>query len=263
MKIAACIKYSLDVSEVKVDASTKQIRLAGVPKKLGNIDRNVLETAATLKETYGGTVHLFTFGPPEAKNILKEALGVNADDATLILEPSGEALDPGATVAVLAAALKKLGSFDVIVCGEASDDGFTYQVGPRLAETLGMPQITYARKITIENGSILAERDWGEGAELVKAPLPVLLTVTEETNTPRRPTLMDLVKAKKKPLVEWQLEKDLGISPQTLQDASGLQLLATEGIVVERKQILLKDKPTADLASELVDLLVQENLLEG
>ena len=76
MKIVACIKYSLDVSEVKVDPATKELRLAGVPKKVGNIDKNVLEAAASLKESYGGTVHALTFGPAKAKESFREALAM-------------------------------------------------------------------------------------------------------------------------------------------------------------------------------------------
>ena len=87
MKIVACIKYSLDVSEVKVDSATKELRLAGVPKKVGNIDKNVLETAVSLKESYGGTVHALTFGPAKAKESFREALAMGLEDVTLIEDP--------------------------------------------------------------------------------------------------------------------------------------------------------------------------------
>jgi electron transfer flavoprotein beta subunit len=261
MKIVACIKYSLDVSEVKVDAATRQLRLTGTPRKLGNIDKNVLETAASLKEAHGGTVHVVTFGPPEARNALKEALGMNADDATLVVEPEHANLDTGATAEVLVAFMERMGGCDLVVCGEASDDGFTFQVGPRVAERLGIPQVTYARKVAIEHGYVVAERDRGDAVEVVRAPLPALLTVTEETNTPRRPTLMDLLKARKKPLLEWSLDH-LGLSRQGLENASMLQLLSTEGIVVERRQVALKDRPATELANEVVDRLLQDEVLE-
>lgn len=263
MKIVACVKYSRDVSEVKVDASSKQLRLSGVPRKLGNIDKNVLEAAATLRETYGGTVHTITFGPPQAKDALTEALAMGADEATLVLDPFDGELDAGATVEVLVSALHKLGGFDLVMCGEASDDGFTYQIGPFLAEKLGWPQVTYVRSVAVEYGFVLAERDLGETTERVKAPLPALITVSGESNKPRLPTLVDLLRAKRKPVTEWHLETDLRLSAQTLWDASRLQLLDTKGIVVERKQVLLKGKPAADLANALVELLLQENVLEG
>lgn len=264
VKIAACVKYSLDVAEIRVDVPSKQLRLAGVPRKLGNIDKNVLETAVALKEAHGGSVHAVSFGPPESKDaLLRDALAMGADEATVIIDPFDGALDPSATAAVLASALTRLGGFDIVVCGEASDDDSTYQVGPRLAESLGWPQVTYVRGVAVEGVSLVAERDVGVYSERVRAPLPVLITVTEETNTPRRPTLMDVLKAKKKPLAVWQLEADLGISPASLQEASPLQFLRSEAVLVSRKQVLLEDRPVSDLASELVERLVQEGVLEG
>jgi electron transfer flavoprotein alpha/beta subunit len=263
MKIAACIKYSMDVSEIKVDPTTKALRIAGVPKQLGNINRNVLEMASLLKGKYGGTVHLISFGPPDTKNALKEALGTNADDAILVLEPEGVELDPAATACVLAAALRKLGGFDLVICGEASDDGFTYQVGPRLAERMGWPQLGAVRTLTVQDGCVTAERDGGDNIEVVKAPLPALVTVTEETNVPRKPTLSELVKGKKKSLVEWQLGKDLELKVQAVFDASATELIGSEGITIDRKRALLKDKPAADLAMELVTRLVQDRILES
>lgn len=262
MKIAACVKYSLDVSEVKVDPSSKQLHLSGVPRKLGNIDKNVLEAAATLSETYGGTVHIVSFGPPQAKDALTEALAMGAHEATLVLDPFDGELDAGATVEVLVTALQKLGGFDIIICGEASDDGFTYQIGPFLAEKLGWPQVTYVRSVAVEHGFVLAERDLGESTERVKAPLPALITVTEESNIPRLPTLVDFLKARRKSITEWHLETDLRLSAQTLWDASHLQLLDTKGIVVERKEVVLDGKPAGDLVNALVELLLQENVLE-
>lgn len=264
VKIASCVKYSLDVAEIRVDVPSKQLRLAGVPRKLGNIDKNVLETAVALKEAHGGSVHAVSFGPPEAKDaLLREALAMGADEATVVIDPFDGALDPSATAAVLASALTRLGGFDIVVCGEASDDDSTYQVGPRLAESLGWPQVTYVRDVSVEGVSLVAERDVGVYSERVRARLPVLITVTEETNTPRRPTLMDVLKAKKKPLAVWQLEADLGISPASLQEASPLQFLRSEAVLVSRKQVLLCDRSVSDLASELVERLVQEGVLEG
>lgn len=263
MRIAACVKYSLDVAEIRVDIPSRQLRLIGVPRKLGNIDKNALETAVALKEAHGGSVHAVSFGPPESKDaLLREALAMGADEATVIVDPFDGALDPSVTAAVLASALTRMGGFDIVVCGEASDDDSTYQVGPRLAESLGWPQVTFVRSITVDGVFLEAERDVGVYSERVRVPLPVLVTVTEETNTPRRPTLMDVLKAKKKPLALWQLEADMGISPASLQEASPLQFIRSEAVLVNRKQVLLRDRPPSDLADELVERLVQEGILE-
>jgi len=263
MKIVACIKYSLDVSEIKVNPETEELNLAGVPKKVGNIDKNVLETAVSLAEAYGGTVHAVTFGPAASKESYREALAMGLEEVVLVEDPLDGQGDPAVTAAVLAAAIEKIGGVDIVVCGEVSDDGFTYQVPPRLAERLDLPQVSFARQISVEDGKVIVERELEDGSQTVSAPLPVLISVTEETNTPRRPTLMDAMKAKKKPVHLWQVEEDLGLSKDALVQQIGFEKIAAKGIVVHRKQRMLKGDDMSALAGQLVDLLIQENILKG
>jgi electron transfer flavoprotein beta subunit len=263
MKIVACIKYSLDVSEIKVDPETEALSLAGVPKKVGNIDKNVLEAAVSLAEAYEGTVHAVTFGPAASKDSYKEALAMGLEDVILIEDPLDGEGSPAVTAAVLAAAVEKIGDVDLIICGEVSDDGFTYQVPPRLAERLGLPQVSFARQITVENGKVIVERELEDGSQIVSAPMPALISITEETNTPRRPTLMEAMQAKKKPVHLWQVEEELGLSKRELAQKVGLERIETKGLVVHRKQIGLKGDDMTALAGQLVDLLVEENILEG
>ena len=261
MKIVACIKYSLDVSEVQVDPATKELRLAGVPKKVGNIDKNVLEAAVSLQESYGGTVHALTFGPAKAKESFRESLAMGLEDVTLIEDPFDGEGGPPVTAVVLAEAIQKLGDVDLIICGEVSDDGFTYQVPPRLAERLKLPQISYARQIGIEAGQAVVERELDNSAQKVQAKLPVVISVTEETNTPRRPTLMEALKAKKKPVHVWQVDTDLGLSREDLAQKITVEKVGTEGVVIHRKQELLKDGSPAELANQLLDWLLKENVI--
>ena len=263
MKIAVCIKYSLDVSEIKVDADTQELRMAGVPRKVGNIDQNVLEAAVKLSEDYGGTVHAITFGPGAAKESFRGALAMGVEDVTLIEDFLDGQGGPAVTAAVLAAALEKMEGVDIVLCGEVSDDGFTYQVPPRLAERLGLAQVSFAREITVENQKVIVRRELEDGSQTVEAAFPVLISVTEETNTPRRPTLMEAMNAKKKPVHLWQVDEDLGLSRETLARRAGLEKLETKGVVVNRKQEMLKGKDMEELANQLVDLLIQENVLEG
>ncbi|NOZ72291.1 MAG: electron transfer flavoprotein subunit beta/FixA family protein [Chloroflexi bacterium] len=261
MKIVACIKYSLDTSEIKVNPTSKQLLLEDVPKHVGNIDKNILETAVSLKEQYGGTAHAITFGPASAQNSFREAMAFGLEDVTLIEDPFDGAGGPALTAKVLAEAINKMGDVDLIVCGEVSDDGFTYQVPPRLAERLGLPLLSFVRKIDIEEGQIVADRDLGESAQTVKAPLPVVISVTEETNTPRRPTLMDALKAKKKPVHLWQIDSDLGLSKDELAQQILLEQVGLQGVVIDRKQVLLKGDSPADVANQLIDRLIEENIL--
>jgi len=263
MKIVACIKYSLDVSEIKVDPETEALSLAGVPKKVGNIDKNILEAAVSLAEAYDGTVHALTFGPAASKDSYREALAMGLEDVTLIEDQLDGSGGPVITAKVLAAAIEKIGDVDLVVCGEVSDDGFTYQVPPRLAERLGLPQVSFARQITVDDGKVIVERELEDGSQTVSAPLPTLISITEETNTPRRPTLMEAMQAKKKPVHLWQVDADLGLSKDDLAQNIGLEKVDTKGIVVHRKQQTLKGDDMAALADQLVDLLIEENILEG
>jgi electron transfer flavoprotein beta subunit len=263
VKIVACIKYSLDVSEVKVDSDTKELRMAGVPYKVGNIDKNILETAVQLQEKYGGTVHGISVGPTKAQESFREALAMGLEDVMLIENPVDGEVAPAVTAAILAEAIKKLGEVDIVVCGEVSDDGFTYQVPPRLAEALDMPQVSFVRTVAVEDGKVVADRDLEDSVQTVSAPLPALISVTEETNTPRRPTLLEAMKAKKKPVHILNVEADLGLSVDELLQKAALEKIEAQGVVVHRKQQVIHGDDLVALSNELVDLLLAEHVIEG
>lgn len=262
MKIVACIKYSLDVSEVKVDPATKQLRLTGVPLRVGNIDRNVLEAAVNLAEKYGGTVHGLTLAPATARESFREAIAMGLEDLTIVDSASLPATDPAVTAAVLAAAIEKIGDVSLVICGETSDDGVSYQVPPRLAERLRRPLLGYARNIEFSDGLLRADRDLDTGMQRVQTPLPAVMTVTQETNTPRRPTLMDAVKAKKKPVNIWQPATDLDLTNGSIEARVSVHRIDQAGIVVQRKQKMLADGDMTTVANQLIDALVAEQLVK-
>lgn len=262
MKIVACIKYSLDVSEVKVNAETKELQLDTVPRKVGNIDQHVLEAAVSLQETHGGSVHALTFAPAVDKERFREALAMGVDDVILVESPFDDKVAPDVTAHVLAAAIEKIGDVDLVLCGEVSDDGFTYQVPPRLAERLGLPLVAYARSLALEDGRITADRDLDDRSQTVTASLPAVVSVVEELNTPRRPTLLQALKAKQKPVHRWQLAQDLSLAPEDLVAQKYLERISRTGVVVHRKRQMLNGDDMATLAQQLVDYLEEEGLLE-
>jgi len=263
VKIIACVKYSLDVSEMRVDPSSKKIGLDGVPKRLGEIDKVVLEEAARLKEENDGSLFLLTYGPDNTKDGLKEAMAMAVDEAVVVVNPFEDTLSTRSTVEVLAKAIEKIGDVDVIVCGETSDDGYSFQVGPMLAERLNMPQVTYAKNLKIDADHLIADRDLEECMETVKASLPAVVTVTELSNEPRRPTMLDALKAKKKKIDLWQTEADLGISNAQLEELSPLRATDIEGIEVKRKQVLINGKNAGEAIKELMNYLAEENVMGG
>lgn len=262
MKILALIKYSLDVAEIKVDPATKALRLAGVPEKIGNIDKNVVEAAVKLKESAGGTVLALTLGPAAAKDAFKDVLAMGVDEAYLIEDPLNGGAEPLAAVQMLEAAVRKLGPFDLILTGFASDDGYTYQVGPRLAERLGLPLVSYVRKLGVEGETLTADRELDEWVETVQAPLPALVSVAEEAFPPRRTTLMDAIKAKKKPVHIWSAEADLGLASADLEACAQTQSTEQVGVVVLRKGQVWKTGAMTELADRLIDTLLAENVVK-
>ena len=251
----------MDVTEIKVDPNTRRLITVDVPRKISEFDKNALEEAVRLKEELGGEVIVVTATPEDAKMTVREALAMGADKAYIISDPSLENSDTMATSHVLCEAIRKIGEFDLILCGEASVDSYSAQVGPRLAEKLGIPQITYVRNLSFEGDTVTAERSLEECYETVKAKTPVLLTVTGEINEPRIPSLMAIMKASKKPIVEWSLE-DLGISKDKVGEAgSAVRVLEVLAPKVERKSIVIKGETPEEVAEKLAKALIKEGVV--
>jgi electron transfer flavoprotein beta subunit len=263
MKILTLIKYSLDVAEIKVDSATKELRLTGVPERMGNIDKNVVEAAVQLKTATGASLQALCLGPQAARDSFKDVLAMGLDEIFLVEDPFAGAADGRVAVRLLEAAIRKLGPFDLIVCGFASDDGYTYQVPPRLAERLGLPLVSYARRLSLNGTQLQADRDLEGDLQTVAVTLPALVSIAEEAFQPRRTTLMDAIKAKKKPVNVWQAEGNLGLTKAALEAESSLASASQIGVIVNRKQNIFKGKPATEMADELIDALLRENVVKG
>jgi electron transfer flavoprotein beta subunit len=261
VRILVCVKQAVDVSQLKVDSATRRLITVDAPKKISDFDKNALEEAIRLKEKHGGEVLTVTVGPEEAKTTLREALAMGADKAYLIADPIFQNSDTLATSYILAEAIKKIEGFDLILCGEASIDSFSAQVGPRLAERLGIPLITYARKISLEGDEVTAERGLEDRSETVKAKTPALITVTKEINEPRIPSLMAIMKASKKEIVIWKAA-DLNIeSGKVGEKGSAVQVLDVLAPKMERKKIVIKGENAAEVAEKLTKALIEEGVV--
>jgi electron transfer flavoprotein beta subunit len=237
--------------------------MTGVPEKVGNIDKNVVEAAVRLKEVVGGSVVGLCLGPQTARDSFKDVLAMGLDEIFLVEDPFSGQEDGRMAVCILEAAIRKLGSFDLILCGFASDDGYTYQVAPRLAERLSLPLVSYARRLSLSDGQLQADRNMEDNLQTVAVMLPALVSIAEEAFPPRRTTLMDAIKAKKKPVNIWQVEADLGLANAQLQQFNCFASFTQVGVVVLRKQNIFKGKPVAELADQLIDALLEENVLKG
>ena len=155
-------------------------------------------------------------GPPQAEDALREALAMGADEAILLSDRAFAGADTWATATTLGYALKKIGDFDLVLAGRQAIDGDTAQVGPQLAEFLKVPQVTYVRELTVEDGKVRAKRAVEDGYEDIEAPLPALLTITKEANTPRYPHAGAIISSyRERTVTRWGV-KDIDADPETL-----------------------------------------------
>ena len=224
MDIVVCIKQVPDTTEVKIDPKTNTLVRQGVPSIVNPFDKNAIEAGLRLKEKYGGRVTVVSMGPPQANDALKECLAMGADAAVLVSDRAFGGADTLATSYTLAAAIRTLGHFDVILCGKQAIDGDTAQVGPEMAEHLGVAQLTYVAKIEIQGDTVEASREHEEGYEVVEAKLPVLMSVVKSINVPRYPTVKGIMKAVHQDKIRVLSAKDMDVDMERL----GLKGSATQ-----------------------------------
>ncbi len=252
MNIIVCAKQVVDVSEMKIDSSTKKPILQGVPQKISDIDKNAMEEAIKIKDKHGGKITVLTVGPADAKERIKELLAMGADEGILI--PYPDKYDYHVVSTLLTEAIKKIGEYDIILCGEASIDLFSGQIGPRLAGLLDIPQITYAQSVNAEKDKITADRNMGDNSVTTESSYPVLITVTKEINEPRLPSLMQILGAANKPINDWTIESLAdGLNPK-------IDAVELNGVSMERKNIIYKDD-VDESVKNLVDSLAKEGVL--
>lgn len=260
-RIIVCVKQALDVTQIKADPTTRRLLTADAAKKISDFDKNALEEAVRIKEKLGGEVIVVTVGAEDAKAILREALAMGADKAYMALDECFRNSDTLATSYILAETIKKLGSFDLILCGEASIDSYSAQIGPRLAERLSISQITYARKITLEGDTVTAERSLEDRYEVLKSKTPVLITVTREINQPRIPSLMAIMKASKKELVTWSAA-DLNVNKEKVgESGSAIRVVEVLAPKMERRRTVIKGETAEEIAEKLAKALIQEGVV--
>jgi electron transfer flavoprotein beta subunit len=200
VKIAVCIKQVPDTTEVKINPETNTLVREGVASITNPFDEFAVEEALLTKEKYGGEIHVITMGPPQAVEILRNALAVGVDKVYLVSDKAFAGADTLATAYTLAKTIEKIGGADLVICGKQAIDGDTAQVGPGIATRLGIPQLTYVakvREIDLAKKKIVVERMLENGREVVEASLPVLITVVKDINEPRLPSLLGIKKAAK------------------------------------------------------------------
>jgi len=205
MKIVVCIKQVPDTAEVKLDPKTGTLIRDGVPSIINHDDKAGLETALQIREQVGGTVTVVCMGPPQADVALREALAMGADEAYLLSAREFGGSDTYATATIIATALKKIG-FDMVITGRQAIDGDTAQVGPQIAEQLGIPQISYAEELKVEGESVIVKRQYEDQSHMLKVQTPCLITALTELAEPRYMHVGGIVDAYNADITVWGFE---------------------------------------------------------
>jgi electron transfer flavoprotein beta subunit len=198
MRIITCIKQVPGTNEVKMDPVTNTIIRENVESIINPFDMYAIEEAVRIKEKVGAEIYGLSMGIPMASEMLKEAISLNIDKGMLITDRKFAGADTLATSYALSLGVKKIGDYDLIICGKQATDGDTAQVGPSLAKTLGIPYVTDISKINyIDKQSMRCMKITDDGYEEILVKLPALITVVKEINMPRLPSIKSIKKAKK------------------------------------------------------------------
>jgi len=254
--LVVLVKHVPDTKRVTGDAMRDDgtVNRSILPMIFNPEDLHALEMALALRERYGGRVTVLTMGPPQAAERLRESLQRGADDAILLTDRRAAVSDTLATSYILSCAVRRLGAerpVDMVLCGRQAIDGDTAQVPPQTAEKLGWPQVTYVDSVEeITGGKVRARRNTGAGWERVEAPLPCLVTVTDQAPAPR-PASAKRIMAVKKYRARAELERDV---VQAMPRASAQQQAAEvqrRAETLEARRCLIKQWSLDDLDVDL------------
>ena len=260
MRQLVLLKDIPDLNEIVIDAETRRPKTEGVKTKISDLDKRALEAAIQAKGEAGGEVAVLSMGDEKTQKALLEALAMGADSAYIINEAGLKGVDTNATSKVLEAAIRKIAEYDVILSGEMTLDSLSSQIGPRLAELLDHPQVTYVKEYKLAEGKVNAVRDMDTFEEVVEAPLPAVVTVVREINEPRIPSLMNIMKAKKKPQTVWTLA-DLGLTLEEVQAMSHVQIKDVTAPKMSRKQVKIEADTIEEAAAKLAEAIKEEGIL--
>ncbi|HEX2927996.1 MAG TPA: electron transfer flavoprotein subunit beta/FixA family protein [Ruminiclostridium sp.] len=207
MNIVVCIKQVPDTTEVRMNKETNTIVREGLQSIINPLDTYAIEEGIRIREQVGGEVTAVSMGIPSVEELLREAVALGVDKGILLSDKAFAGADSLATAYTLSMGIRKVGNYDLIMCGKQATDGDTAQVGPSLAEKLGIPHTTNVRKIEeIREGYIRCQRINEDGYEIIEMPLPAVITVVKEINEPRLASIKGIMRAKRAIINVWNAE---------------------------------------------------------
>ena len=245
MNMIVCVKQVIDPeappASFKIDASSNQVvPPPGIPPVISPFDEQAVEAALRIKDAQGGKITAVSLGINLLRDVVKKPLSMGADELVLLEDEAFIEGDSWSTAYALAKAIEKIGEYDIIFCGRQAADWDAGQVGSGIAEILGLPSVTLARKVEVSDGKARVERVAADGFQVVEVSLPALITVSNELGEPRYATIKGIMAAKRKEPIIWK-PADIGVEPSQI------------GAAGRRTRMLKLFQPVREGACEIVE----------
>ena len=245
MNMIVCVKQVIDPeappASFKIDSATnKVVPPAGVPPVISPFDENAVEAALKIKDAQGGKITAVSLGINLLRDVVKKPLSMGCDELVLLEDEAFVEGDSWSTAYALSKAIEKIGEYDIIFCGRQASDSDAGQVGSGIAEILGLPSVTLAKKIEPTDGKARVEKVTADGYDVVEVSLPALITVSNELGEPRYATIKGIMVAKRKEPVVWK-PADIGVDPAQI------------GAAGRRAKMLRIFQPVREGACEIVE----------
>jgi len=261
MNIIVLIKQVPEIELVKVDQAANDVVLPSGPGVVNPLDEYAVEESLRMKEKHGGKVSVITVGSQRAESALRDCLALGVDEAIVISDPLFEKSDPQAVGRILAAGIKKIGQYDLILAGKQAVDSDSAQVPGAVAAHLDLPQAMFIKKVEgVEGGKVTAWRTTEEGYDIVELTLPAVLSVVKEINEPRLPSLKGKMMAKKSPITKWTAA-DIGLDGSAVGANSFTKILKVAPPPPRKKGELITGETPQEIADKLYDKLKENQLL--
>ncbi|MEM3815337.1 MAG: electron transfer flavoprotein subunit beta/FixA family protein [Candidatus Bathyarchaeia archaeon] len=264
MNIIVLMKQVPEIEKVRFDPEKGRLDRSSAGATTNPFDLNALEAAVQIKEKIGGVVTAVSMGPMKAEEMLRDAIARGADRAILLSDEMFAGADTLATAYTLSAAIRKIGSFDLVICGEKTVDGDTAQVGPEVAEFLNIPHVAFVEEILqVDSCSITVKARMERSSYIIRLSLPALITVTKDVNNPRLPTLRDKLRAMRTPITIWGY-KDLAevADPHYFGfEGSPTRVVKVYTPTAERRRGQMISGQPEEIAQKIVQVLLENKVL--
>jgi electron transfer flavoprotein beta subunit len=262
MNIIVTVKQVPDTQEVKIDSKTGTLMREGVPSIINPDDKNAIEEALKIKASRDDVeITALSMGPPQAESALREALAMGIDRAILLSDRAFAGADTLATSYMLSMAIKKIKKYDLILCGRQAIDGDTGQVGPQIAEVLGLSQATFAEEIKVQGNVVTVKSNFDSTIRVVEMKTPALITVSNRINRPRFKTMNGILRAfRDKEVITWT-KKDLKLNPMRIGIHGSPTWVRKTFIPSHSRDGLVIEKGSMETAEDILDYLLEKALL--